>query len=225
MRLTTTVLTLASTATALAHPRSTSPSCNDTTAPTTTSPPVTAAQYDGHCFYPVPDPKFNLHNYLGTWYQVAGTPFGPTAGARCVTANYQLFDNNTVRVENIAAAGPSTFSIVGTGTAADMAYGTAGVFEVNFPSAGPPGQGGLTSGSGGAEEDDCPGPNYIVQDYAIDWAIVQTQRWNTLYILSRVREPSAESIQAWIDRAVEFGSNRTMIQLYNQTGCEGIGPM
>lgn len=42
------------------------------------------------CFYPVPDPKFNLEAYLGTWYQVAGTPFGPTAGASCVTANYQL---------------------------------------------------------------------------------------------------------------------------------------
>lgn len=42
------------------------------------------------CFYPVPDSKFNLEAYLGTWYQVAGTPFGPTAGASCVTANYQL---------------------------------------------------------------------------------------------------------------------------------------
>jgi apolipoprotein D and lipocalin family protein len=42
------------------------------------------------CFYPVPDPKFDLEAYLGTWYQVAGTPFGPTAGARCITANYAL---------------------------------------------------------------------------------------------------------------------------------------
>jgi apolipoprotein D and lipocalin family protein len=46
------------------------------------------------CFYPVPDPKFNLESYLGTWYQVAGTPFGPTAGASCVTANYQLNVNH-----------------------------------------------------------------------------------------------------------------------------------
>ena len=42
------------------------------------------------CYYPVPDAKFDLETYLGTWYQVAGTPFGPTAGARCVTANYAL---------------------------------------------------------------------------------------------------------------------------------------
>lgn len=57
----------------------------------------------------------------------------------------------------------------------------------------------------------CPGPNYIVQgksslgnslsitfltvvDYAIDWAIVQTQNWTTLYILSRERQPAPASI-------------------------------
>lgn len=42
------------------------------------------------CYYPVPDAKFDLEAYLGTWYQVAGTPFGPTAGARCISANYSL---------------------------------------------------------------------------------------------------------------------------------------
>jgi lipocalin len=59
-------------------------------------------------------------------------------------------------------------------------------------------------------------------DYAVDWAIVQTQEWNTLYILSRVRQPSEESIQAWVDRAVAFGSNRSAIIRFNQTGCEGV---
>ena len=58
------------------------------------SPKVTYSSSDltshSSCFYPVPDPKFNLEAYLGTWYQVAGTPFGPTAGASCVTANYEL---------------------------------------------------------------------------------------------------------------------------------------
>ena len=33
-----------------------------------------------------------------------------------------------------------------------------------------------------------------VLDYAVDWAVVQTQSWNTLYILSRVRQPPASSI-------------------------------
>ncbi|EOA88007.1 uncharacterized protein SETTUDRAFT_130426 [Exserohilum turcica Et28A] len=181
-------------------------STNDTTP---SSPNVVAAHYDGSCFYPVPDPTFNLNKYLGTWYQVAGTPFGPTAGARCVTANYKLNDNGTVRVLNSAAAGPSTFSITGTATPVDPAYGLAGAFKVEFPNTL-------------SQDGDCRGPNYIVQDYAVDWAIVQTQKWNTLYILSRVRQPSEEGIQAWIDRAVAFGSNREAIIRFNQTGCEGM---
>ena len=82
MRIHSAILTLASTASCTLLPRNT---------PTnSTTPSVAAAQYDGTCFYPVPDSKFNLEAYLGTWYQVAGTPFGPTAGARCVTANYSL---------------------------------------------------------------------------------------------------------------------------------------
>jgi apolipoprotein D and lipocalin family protein len=83
MRITSTLLALSSTASAFLQARQASYNV-------TSTPNVAAAQYDGTCFYPVPDPKFNLNAYLGTWYQVAGTPFGPTAGARCVTANYQL---------------------------------------------------------------------------------------------------------------------------------------
>lgn len=86
MRVTSTILALTSAASGMVYPRA--DSSNNDTAPS--GPNVVAAQYDGKCFYPVPDPKFNLDSYLGTWYQVAGTPFGPTAGARCVTANYQL---------------------------------------------------------------------------------------------------------------------------------------
>lgn len=84
MHVTSTFLVLTSAASGMLVPRTT----NDTT--TSSTPNVVAAQYDGSCFYPVPDAKFNLESYLGTWYQVAGTPFGPTAGARCVTANYKL---------------------------------------------------------------------------------------------------------------------------------------
>ncbi|KAJ4309209.1 hypothetical protein N0V94_009036, partial [Neodidymelliopsis sp. IMI 364377] len=190
MRVQTTIAALTSVATAsgLLAPRQTNE--------TTTTPNVAAAQYDGSaklqltgwyqdlttdstCFYPVPDPKFNLEAYLGTWYQVAGTPFGPTAGASCVTANYELNDNGTVRVLNTATVGPQAINIVGTATPVDAAYGAGGAFVVSFP------------GTPGAE---CPGPNYIVQDYAVDWAIVQTQNWSTLYILSRERQPAPASI-------------------------------
>lgn len=143
-----------------------------------------------------------------------------------------------MQVVNTATQGNFSIDIVGTATPVDSAYGAGGAFVVSFP---------------GTPAAECPGPNYIVQgndlnriciccgtnfskDYAIDWAIVQTQEWNTLYILSRERQPSADSIdvsegsfgsgaflmslQAWIDRAVAFGSNATGISKFDQTGCE-----
>ncbi|KAF2846191.1 Calycin-like protein [Plenodomus tracheiphilus IPT5] len=198
MRVSSTVLALTSVASSFILPRQESASNSST-------PNIAVAKYDGKCFYPVPDSKFNLDSYLGTWYQVAGTPFGPTAGARCVSANYSLNANGTVRVVNTAAVGPQTINIVGTATPVDSAYGAGGAFIVGFP--------GTSSGN------ECPGPNYIVQDYAVEWAIVQTQNWSTLYILSRERQPAPAIIDAWIDRAVAFGSEASAIQKFNQTSC------
>ncbi|KAF1972718.1 Calycin-like protein [Bimuria novae-zelandiae CBS 107.79] len=177
---------------------------------TSQAPLVQDALYDGHCFYPKPTPHFNLTAYLGTWYQVAGTPFGPTAGARCVTAQYSLNPNGTVKVVNTATIGPQGISIEGTATPVDSVYGAAGTFEVAFPQT-----------PSGAE---CPGPNYIVQEYCGDHAFVQTQNWSTLYILSRERHPAPVAVdmsppQAWIDRAVALGSERGRISRFNQTGC------
>jgi apolipoprotein D and lipocalin family protein len=83
-------------------------------------------------------------------------------------------------VTNTARVGPRSVEIVGTASPVSSAYGAGGAFVVAFP--GTPGP-------------ECPGPNYIVQDYAVDWAIVQTQKWNTLYVLSRERTPSAASIE------------------------------
>ena len=53
---------------------------------------VVPALYEGEtkCTYPVADPRFKLEKYLGTWYQVAGTPFRETQGGKCVTAKYGL---------------------------------------------------------------------------------------------------------------------------------------
>ncbi|KAH9878097.1 hypothetical protein J1614_003314 [Plenodomus biglobosus] len=199
MRVPSTLLALSSVASGLILPRQ-APASNSST------PNVAAAQYDGKCFYPVPDSKFDLQAYLGTWYQVAGTPFGPTAGARCISANYSLNENGTVRVVNTATLGPQAIDIVGTATPVDSAYGMGGAFAVSFP--------------GTPSTSECPGPNYIVQDYAVEWAIVQTQNWSTLYILSRERQPAPAIIDAWIDRAVMFGSEASAIQKFNQTGCD-----
>ncbi|KAF2832493.1 Calycin-like protein [Ophiobolus disseminans] len=197
MRVATTITALTSVASSMIIPRQESSG-------STSTPNVVASQYDGSCYYPVPDASFDLKAYLGTWYQVAGTPFGPTAGARCVTANYSLNDNGTVKVVNTATQGTFSIDIVGTATPVDSAYGAGGAFVVSFP---------------GTPAAECPGPNYIVQDYAVDWAIVQTQNWSTLYILSRDRQPAPAKIDAWIDRAVAFGSEASAIRKFNQTGC------
>lgn len=166
MRVASTLLALTSAASGLVLPRH-EPTSNSST------PSVAPAHYDGKCFYPVPDSSFNLDAYLGTWYQVAGTPFGPTAGTRCVAGDYSLnvricwgestsssalpFSqltncsqaNGTVRVVNTARVGTRHDEVVGTATAADAAYGAGGVFTVNFP--------------GRSSPPKCPGPNYIVQ--------------------------------------------------------------
>ena len=63
---------------------------------------------------------------------------------------------------------------------ADAAYGSKGVFRVQFPGSAPP---------------DCPGPNYIVQDYTGDFAIVQSNNFTTLFVLSRQRNIAEDVVQ------------------------------
>jgi apolipoprotein D and lipocalin family protein len=79
-------------------------------------------------------------------------------------------DNGTVQVNNTCEAEGRAVNILGTASAADPAYGTSGAFRVQFPMQPPPA---------------CPGPNYIVQDYTGDIAIVQSNNFSTLFVLSR----------------------------------------
>ena len=46
----------------------------------------------------------------------------------------------------------------------------------------------------------------IESDYAVDWAIVQTQNWSTLYILSRERQPAPASIDVSVDMIVNIAT-------------------
>lgn len=167
--------------------------------------PVYDALYDGKCFYPKPTSKFDLNSYLGKWYQVAGYPFGFTAGARCVTAEYSLNADGTVRVMNSAQVGGRPIGVEGAAAPAPKSYGKAGVFKVEFPGQSPPAT--------------CAGPNYIVQKYSGDFAIVQTQNWTTLFILSRDREPGQAKIDEWIKKAVDLGSDPSKISNFDQAGC------
>ncbi|KAH6894976.1 Calycin-like protein [Coprinopsis sp. MPI-PUGE-AT-0042] len=170
----------------------------------TTQLVVADAVYDGQCFYPKATGNFDVQSYLGTWYQVAGYPFGPTAGARCVTANYSLNNDGTVKVVNTAQIGPQAIVIEGTATPVSQSYAKAGAFKVEFPS---------------TPQEACPGPNYIVQKFSGDFAIVQTQNWATLFVLSRERHPSQAKIDKWIAKSVSLGSDPSKISKFDQSGC------
>ncbi|KAK9422592.1 putative Lipocalin-like domain-containing protein [Seiridium unicorne] len=186
-----------------------SPTRSISRATNTTADGINPAIYDGSCFYPVPDPIFpgDLSEYLGRWYQVAGTPFLFTAGCQCTTADYGLNDDGTVSVLNSCQIfGIIPNEINGSASIVDSKYGSKGVFQVSFPII--PG-GGVT----------CPGPNYIVQKYDPNWAIVQSPSWGELFILSRVQNPSEADLNAWIAEAVALGTDASLIEKVTQSNC------
>ncbi|KXH26247.1 lipocalin-like domain-containing protein [Colletotrichum simmondsii] len=175
------------------------------TSPSPSIPNVVQSTWDGKCFYPTPDAAFDLESYLGRWYQVAGTVAPFTAGCKCIFAQYSLNDNGTVKVNNTCEAGGRAINILGTAAPADPSYGAKGVLRVQFP--GQPGP-------------DCAGPNYIVQDYTPDFALVQASNFTTLFVLSRQRNPEDAILDAWIARAGQLGSNLADVVKTDQTGCQ-----
>ncbi|EFQ35789.1 lipocalin-like domain-containing protein [Colletotrichum graminicola] len=175
------------------------------TAPEPAVPNVVQSTWDGRCFYPAPDAAFDLEAYLGRWYQVAGTLAPFTASCKCIFAQYSLNDNGTVKVNNTCEAGGRAVNILGTAAPADPSYGAKGVLRVQFP--GQPGP-------------SCAGPNYIVQDYTPDFALVQSNNFTTLFVLSRQQNPEEAVLDAWIARAGQLGSNLDDVVKTDQTGCK-----
>ncbi|KAI5362132.1 Putative lipocalin/cytosolic fatty-acid binding domain, calycin, lipocalin, ApoD type [Septoria linicola] len=189
----------------------------------TPAPAVIGATYDGSCFYPKPTDDFVLDDYLGRWYQVAGTLAPFTAGCKCIFADYALSDNGTVNVQNGCELDGRQIPIEGTATPVSpyAGYGHVGVLRVQFPGQPPP---------------DCPGPNYIVQDIGISadedchgkvaadddnaFALVQANNFTTLFVLSRNQNPSNASIEAWLERARKQGSDLSNVAVTDQTGCQ-----
>ncbi|KAM4060743.1 lipocalin-like domain-containing protein [Hirsutella rhossiliensis] len=173
--------------------------------PAAPKPHAVPATWDGKCWYPTADSGFQLESYLlGRWYQVAGTLVPFTAGCRCISAQYTLNANGTVRVDNSCENRGKFESILGTAAPADATYGADGVFRVQFP---------------GRPASKCPGPNYIVQDYTGDIAIVQSSNFSTLFILSRKQHLEDKVIDAWIQRAGLLGSDLTKVKKTDQSNC------
>lgn len=166
---------------------------------------VADALWDGECFYPKPTTAFNLVQYLGRWYQVAGTPAPFTQGCTCIYAEYTLNANGTVHVLNGCQLGDQEITIRGIASVADRAYGDAGVFRVQFPPQPPPRE--------------CAGPNYIVQKYEPRWAVVQASNFSTLFLLSRDQRPGEQAIREWLEEAGKLGSDLAEVELVDQGSC------
>lgn len=169
------------------------------------APSVADAQWDSECFYPKSTPGFELDQYLGRWYQVAGTPAPFTEGCSCISAEYTLNENGTVKVMNGCQLGDQEITIQGTASPADEAYGGAGVFRVQFPPQQPPVE--------------CASPNYIVQKYDLRWAFVQASNFSTLFLLSRDQQPGEKAIEEWLDEAGKLGSNLAEVDMVSQESC------
>lgn len=173
------------------------------------APTPVPATWDGSCYYARPDVAFDLSTYAGRWYQVAGTEFPYTAGSKCVSAFYTLNEDGTLGVNNTSEAPDGAYNeAIGTASAVPALYGATGAYTVEF------------DGVPGARGNPCPGPNYVVQDYTGDWAVVQSMNFSTLFLLSRNQHPGDEAVDAWIKRAGQLGSDLTKVTKTNQDNCK-----
>lgn len=71
-------------------------------------------------------------------------------------------------------------TISGEASSVDKAYGPVGALRVAFP--------------GIPQNDKCAGPNYVVQQFNGDSAIVQAGNFSTLFVLSRKQEIHATQL-------------------------------
>jgi len=62
-------------------------------------PDVIDLHWDGQCFYPEADDDFDLDDYAGRWYQIAGSPASSTSDCKCVYAE----NSKNVRLDPICA--------------------------------------------------------------------------------------------------------------------------
>uniref|UniRef100_A0A6P4E6X3 Apolipoprotein D n=1 Tax=Drosophila rhopaloa TaxID=1041015 RepID=A0A6P4E6X3_DRORH len=122
--------------------------------------------------------------YLGVWYEYSKYPFAFEIGKKCIYANYGLIDNSTVSVVNAAINRFTGLPSNVTGKAKLIAPGQLAVAFY-------PGQ-SLTKA------------NYLVlgtdyESYAVVYSctsLTPLANFKVVWILTRQREPSVETIEA-----------------------------
>lgn len=129
--------------------------------------------------------------YLGTWYEVGSVKQFFSTGLVNVTANYQLNDDGTIRVENrgeyFTDGGPES-RIVGSAAAVDDTFSKLNVTFVGKAQPNPPG-------------------NYwiVALDDDYEWAVVSDPTGTSGFFLSRTPQVSDEQYQEFLDLAEDAG--------------------
>lgn len=112
-----------------------------------------------------------------------------------------------MQVNNTCQAGTRPVNILGAAGPADPEYGATGVYRVQFPNERPP---------------DCPGPNYIVQDYTGEFSLVQSNNFTTMFLLSRNQHPDDKVIEVSFPGTLETSVN-VADQLRHRLGLPVLG--
>jgi apolipoprotein D and lipocalin family protein len=141
------------------------------------------------------DTTIDLNRYLGKWYQIAALPQVFSFNAKCVTAEYSLNSDGSVKVVNkqITQDG-SAQEIVGRATV-----------EPNS------GNAKLRVGFFGQQPAE---PNYWIVEIADDYsyAVVSDKNKFTWWILSRTPQMDETKVQEIITRWAGFGVNMSLLQ-------------
>ena len=131
--------------------------------------------------------------YLGTWYEVGSIKQFFSTGLVNVTANYQLNDDGTVRVENrgeyFVDGGPES-RIIGSAAAVDDTFTKLNVSFTGRAQPTPPG-------------------NYwiVALDEDYQWAVVSDPTGTSAFFLSRTPTVSDEQYAEFMDLAAAAGVN------------------
>ncbi|MGI9579163.1 MAG: lipocalin family protein [Microthrixaceae bacterium] len=129
--------------------------------------------------------------YLGTWYEVGSVKQFFSIGLVNVTADYQLNEDGTIRVENrgeyFTDGGPES-RIVGSAAAVDETFTKLNVTFVGTAQPNPPG-------------------NYwiVALDDDYQWAVVSDPTGTSAFFLSRTPQVSDEQYAEFMQLAEEAG--------------------
>lgn len=144
---------------------------------------------------PAPTGTIDLNRYLGKWYQIAALPQVFSFNAKCVTAEYSLNTDGSIKVVN-KQIGPDGKPAEITGRATVEANSGNSKLLVGFFGQQP------------------AASNYWIVEIADDYsyAVVSDPTKTTWWILSRTPQMDEAKVEDIIQRWKSFGINMALLQ-------------